>query len=139
MFFNRCSCIGNMIGGGGDGGPVPKACPDHCLSAGSIIYPYEDKKLVCGIPFVLDLADITNSGDCANYTYTVVSGYDTDLFDISIVGSELSITLIGDTTAYPAWDSQFIEIRYLLSCTDDIRKVLVSLKFYIEESDLCEI
>jgi hypothetical protein len=116
-YTNRCQCLPGYNPPDG-----PRPCPDECLQAGSIIYPYE-QGLGCGEDLVINLVTITNPGDCScgvTFEATAVT-QNGEALDIDLTGTTLTIT---NNLAEPTSEGLLFSVNYIMRCSCDARAIL---------------
>lgn len=123
-YTNRCQCLPSYNPPDG-----PSACPDECLQAGSIIYPFE-QGLACLDDLVIDLTTITNPGNCScgvTFEASAVT-QNGEALTVSIVGSELTIT---NDLFEPSSEGLIFDVNYIMRCSCDARAILGTLSIPI--------
>jgi hypothetical protein len=130
-YTNRCQCLPSYTPP--NGGPV--TCPDECLQAASIIYPFEEG-LECAGELVIDLASITSPGNCdcgVTFSATAVDS-EGEALDVELVGTTLTIT--NNITDESAVGEVFV-VNYIMSCNCDVRSIMGTIAIPI--TSVCEI
>lgn len=117
-YTSRCQCLPsyNPPSGG------PTVCPDECLQAADIIYPYEDG-LECGGSITIDLSSITSPGNCDCGVTFSASAVDNggNAMDITLTGDEL---LIENNITDLAAEGELFQVNYIMSCDCDVRSIM---------------
>lgn len=130
-YTNRCQCLPSY--NPPNGGPV--TCPDECLQAASIIYPYEEG-LGCAEELVINLSSITSPGNCdCGITFTA-QAVSTDVGALDVDFDEGTLTITNNLTNEAAVGNLFT-VNYIMSCDCDVRSILGTITIPI--TSVCEI